>query len=441
MHRAIVFVTALLVSTVAAADNWPNWRGPSLDGVSPSKTAPLEWSESKNILWKVPLPSWAGSTPVIWDDRIFLLSPSPKTEGDPAVGRRLRQGGGQPHPGGPDVLLLCMSTQDGRTLWQRKLDSENLLWGKQNSASPSPVTDGKLVFALTGNGLLSAWTLDGEARWNVDLQKEYGEFRLHWGYASSPLLFDGMIVVQVLHGMHGGDASYLAAFEAQSGKLRWKVDRPTDAPLESPDAYTTPTVARTAGRTDIIVSGGDYVSGHDPRTGKERWRCFGLNPGGEGNYRICGSPLVVGDLIVVPSRVRPVLAVKADGEGDVSRTHVVWRLERGGPDVPSPVSDQRNVYFVNDRGQVTCVDVKSGSVVWGPERTTTGVVSASPVLADGKLYITNEAAVTTVLAAGQEFKVLATNKLDESYTLATPVIVDGRIYLRTGSNLYCIGEK
>lgn len=441
MHRVLVVLTSLAASTPAIADNWPNWRGPDLNGVSPSKSAPLEWSESSNVLWKVPLPSWAGSTPIVWGDRVFLLSPSKKSDGEPAVGRRLRQGGGQAHPGGPDVLLLCLSTQDGRTLWQRKLDDENLLWGKQNSASPSPVTDGKLVFCLTGNGRLSAWTLDGDARWSVDLQKEYGAFRLHWGYASSPLLFDDLLIVQVLHGMHGGDASYLAAFSAADGRPRWKVARPTDAPMESPDAYTTPTLCRAAGRTDLVISGGDYVSGHDPASGRERWRCFGLNPGGEGNYRVCGSPLVVGDLIIAPSRVRPVIAVKAGGAGDVSKTHVAWRLERGGPDVPTPVSDGRNVYFVNDRGQATCVDARSGSVVWGPERTAVGTVSASPVLADGKLYITNEAAVTTVLAAGDTFKLLATNKLDESYTLSSPVIVGGRIYLRTGSNLYCIGEK
>jgi outer membrane protein assembly factor BamB len=283
--------------------------------------------------------------------------------------------------------------------------------------------------------------MEGTALWQYDLQDQYGDFGLMWGYASSPLLHDGALYVEVLHGMHTDEPSYLIAFDAAKGAVLWRVERPTDAVGESPDAYTTPVVLEHGGQTQIVISGGDYITGHDPTTGKELWRAGGLNPGKEWNYRVIGSPIAINGMIYATSRRNPVLALRAGGTGDISRSHLAWKWEgAGAPDVPSAVSDGRYFYMADDRGRVTCLDAKTGETLWGPKRTGQGNVSASPVLADGKLYLINENAVTTVLAAGPEFKVLATNELDGGFTLSSPAIADGRIYLRTETHLYCIGR-
>ena len=191
-----------------------------------------------------------------------------------------------------------------------------------------------------------------------------------------------------------------------------------------------------------MISGGDYVTGHQPDTGKEIWRSGGLNPSQEGNYRVVGSPFAVEGIIYAPTRKRPLLALRAGGTGDITDSHLLWKWDGpGAPDVPTPACDGTYFYMVDDRGLVTCLDAKTGEVVWGPERTAQGTVSSSPILADDKLYITNEYAVTTVIAAGPAFKVLATNELDGSYTLSSPAVSDSQLFMRTGTHLYCIGTE
>jgi len=430
-------VMAWIVCTSAtlaqAGDDWPQWRGPTLDGVSHCTNLPTEWSENKNVVWKVPLPSWSAATPIVVSDRVFVMSPSQVTPGTADDDHR--------NAGGPEILLLCFRRSDGRRLWQRRLDDGNILYRKNNMASPSPVTDGTHVWALTGTGMLTAFDMDGKRRWCRDLQEQYGAFGLKYGYASSPLLHQNMIIVQVLHGTRTTGPSYVVAFDGANGEVVWHHQRRTDAQHECPDAYTTPTISTCNGRTDLIISGADYVTGHDPRSGREIWRAGGLNPDRSSIYRICSSPVPVGDLIIAPSRVKPLLAIRAGSTGNVTESHTVWRLTRGGPDVPTPVSNGKYLFVVNDKGFVSCVDVHSGEVIWGPQRTVRGTVSASPLLANGRLYITNESAITTVLDASPEFKVLATNRLDDSYTLSTPAISRGLIFVRTSTHLYCIGSS
>ncbi|HEY6228945.1 MAG TPA: PQQ-binding-like beta-propeller repeat protein, partial [Verrucomicrobiae bacterium] len=187
---------------------------------------------------------------------------------------------------------------------------------------------------------------------------------------------------------------------------------------------------------------GDYVTAHDADTGSEIWRAAGLNPRRNQNYRIISSVTVKDGMIFAPTRQRPLLALRAGGKGDVTESHLAWKYEEeGAPDVPSPLSDGTYFYMVADNGAVTCLEAKTGKRIWGPERTAVGTVSASPVLADGKIYITNEKAVTTIVAAGPEFKTIATNELDGSYTLSSPAIAGKNIFIRTSQSLYCIGEK
>jgi outer membrane protein assembly factor BamB len=435
-----------------AGQNWPQWRGPEGNGLSRATNLPATWSLEKNIVWKTPLPSWSGGTPIIWGDRIFVTSPSKPAANNPDAqtpGQGAgRQGfgrggyGGERDPGGPALLLICIARKDGTLLWQRELDQGNRVWNKQNASSPSPVTDGKHVWVVTGTGAVAAFTMDGTAVWKRNLQRDYGKFGQNWGYASSPLLYGGKLIIEVLQGFNTTDPSYLVAFDGLTGKAVWRRERPTDAVRESPDAYTTPALLAFGGKTQIVVSGGDYVTGHDPETGREIWRAGGLNPGKNANYRIVASPVVADGMIYAPSRRRPLLALRAGGVGDVTTSRFAWKWDdRGGPDVPTPVCDGKYFYMADDSGMVTCLDAKSGKLLWGPERTAPGTVDASPLLADGKLYITNESAVTTVLAAGPQFKVLATNALDGSYTLSSIAVSGRQLFLRTSTHLYCLGEK
>jgi outer membrane protein assembly factor BamB len=245
--------------------------------------------------------------------------------------------------------------------------------------------------------------------------------------------------VQVLHGMRTDDPSYLLRIDKATGKTVWRVERPTPARFESPDSYTTPALLRYGTSTEIVVTGGDVVTGHDPMTGKELWRANGLNPDNDGSYRIVASPVVHGDMIYAPSRERPLLALKAGGRGDITKSHVAWSFNNG-PDVPTPVSDGTYLYVVNDRGIMFCLDAKTGKEIYGRQRLKPGTYSGSPVLADGKIYLTNEDGLTSVIKAGPVFELIAENDFDD-YTLSSPAVSGGQIFFRTAKFLYAIGKK
>jgi outer membrane protein assembly factor BamB len=437
----------LLTLSALANENWPQWRGPEGNGLSDSKGLPTAWSTNKNIVWKTDLPSWSGATPIVWGDNIFVTSPSksdptekPKTDEERRGGGRFGGGGsyGVSDPGGSKLLLLCLSKKDGKVRWQHELDEGNQLFRKQNMTSPSPVTDGKHVWVVTGTTTVTAFDMDGNKKWSRNLRKDYGNLRLQWGYASSPLLLDGKLIIQVLQG-YGEGGSYVVAFDSLTGKELWKKDRPTDAIRESPDAYTTPALLIHEGKKQFVINGGDYVTGHDAETGSEIWRAAGLNPRRAQNYRIISSVTVKDGMIFAPTRQRPLLALRAGGKGDVTESQLLWKYEEeGAPDVPSPLCDGTFFYMVADNGAVTCLEAKTGKRVWGPERTAVGTVSASPILADGKIYILNEKAVTTVIAAGAEFKTIAANELDGSYTISSPAVAGKQIFIRTSQALYCV---
>ncbi len=416
MYR-IIRMTGLIaiLATPALAENWPQWRGPDLNGISHEKNLPVKWGREENIAWKLALPSRSGATPVIWGDRIFLNVADKD-----------------------DIFLWCVDRTRGTVIWKKFLTSGNYKINKQNMSSPSPVTDGTHVYIMTGNGILKAFDFAGNDNWTRDIQKDYGRFGLNWGYASSPLLFEDALYVEVLHGMKTRDPSYLLRIDKKTGKTVWRVERPTEAVRESPDAYTTPALLRYDGKTEIVVSGGDCVTGHDPATGKELWRGNGFNPQKDGAYRVIASPVVYDDVVYTPTRVRPLQAFRAGGRGDITETHRLWAFQNG-PDVPTPVTDGTLFYVVNDRGIVWCLDAKTGKEIWGPQRIQHGIYSASPVMADGKIYITNEDGVTTVFRAGPKFELLAENNLDE-YTLSSVAISGGQIFLRTEQALYCIGN-
>ncbi len=409
---------AVVVGAVAVphAENWPQWRGPSLNGVSGEKNLPVRWSKTENVTWKLALPSWSGSTPIVWGDRIFLNVAD-----------------------GNDLYLWCIDRTRGTQLWKQRLGSGNVRMEKQNMSSPSPSTDGRHVWVMTGTGILKAFDFDGKEIWARDIQKDYGRFGQEHGYGASPLLDGDALYVPVLHGSRTRDASYLLRIDAATGKTVWRVERPTQARYESPDSYTTPALLRYGNTTEIVLTGGDVVTGHDPATGKELWRASGLNPTNDGDYRIVASPVVYGEMIFAPTRERPMLALKAGGRGDVTRSHVLWSFGNG-PDVPTPVTDGSYLYVVNDRGILWVLDAKTGREVYGRQRLKYGSYSGSPVIADGKIYITNEDGLTIVAKAGPTFAVLAENDLDD-YALSSPAISEGQIFIRTSKFLYCIGNR
>jgi outer membrane protein assembly factor BamB len=245
--------------------------------------------------------------------------------------------------------------------------------------------------------------------------------------------------VQVLHGMKTDDPSYVLRIHKDTGKTLWRVERPTKAVSEGPDSYATPTVVKVGAGFEIVINGGDCVTGHDPATGKELWRGNGFNPDGRTDNRIIASPVAVDGIVYAPTRVRPLQAFRAGGRGDITRSHFVFAFQNG-PDVPTPVTDGKYFYSVTDNGVVYCLDAKTGAQVYGGIRIRSGTYSASPTMADGKIYITNEDGVTSVFKAGPQFEVLAENDMND-YTLSTIAVSDGQLFLRTQHALWAIGKR
>ena len=422
MKRLLMTSLSLAIAAVVtlSADNWPHWRGPAMNGTSTETGLPMKWSPDENITWKLPMPGRSGSTPIIWKETIFLN-----------IGTA---------DGSGDLELWALDRNTGKMLWKGPIAGGNHIERKQNMSSPSPVTNGETVWVMTGVGVLKAFDFKGKELWARDIQKDYGNFGLNWGYASSPLLHGGDLYVQVLHGMKTDDPSYLLRIDGKTGKSVWRMERPTKAIRESPDSYTTPALLQYGKQTEIVITGGDVVTGHDPATGKELWRMDGLNPSNDPFKRIIASPLVVGEIIIAPTRERPMLAIKAGGRGDVTGTHRLWSFDNG-PDVPTPTSDGKLIYTVTDRGVAYALDAQSGKIVYGPERLKTDSYSASPVLAEGKIYITSEnEGLTSVYRAGPKFELLAQNPLND-YCLSSPAISEGQIFIRTTGHLWAIGQR
>jgi outer membrane protein assembly factor BamB len=409
----------LALSLWATAAEWPQWRGPELNGTSPEKNLPLKWSDQENIAWKIPVTGRSGATPIVWGDYVFLMSADSDFIGN--------------------LEVWCIDRNKGEILWKRPLGGGNRRVNKANMISNSPVTDGKTVWVLTGTGILKAFDFKGTELWNRDIQQDYGRFGQNWGYASSPLLYDDSLYVQVLQGMRTQDPSYILRIENRTGKTLWRVERPSPAKGESPDAYTTPQIYKDAGHTELIITGGDVITGHDLATGKELWRRTGFNPTGRLDNRVIASALVYQGIVYAPTRVKPLLAFQLSDRPDGESPKEIFAFDHG-PDVPTPVCDGKLLYSVNDQGIIWALDAKTGADVYGGQRLKSATYSASPVLADGRLYITSEDGLTSVVKAGPQFELLAENQLN-GYTLSSPAVSEGQIFIRTDKFLYAIGKR
>ena len=417
----VIFLVILLtVVRTTVAENWPHWRGPNHNGISFETGLPVKWSKTENVLWRLPLPGPAGATPVVWEDRIFLTA----AEGD-------------------DLVLLCVST-DGDILWKRIVGSGNkVVRGDEgNSASPSPSTDGKHVWVFMSNGDLACYDFEGNEIWKSNLQKRYGEFNMFFVMASTPLLDGDRLYLQLIH----SNVWLVLALDKTTGSEIWKHERKSDAVGESEQSYASPFIYRDDQHKFLLVHGADYITAHNLDDGSEIWYCNGLNP--KDNYnrtlRFVASPVAAPGLIVVPSAKNgPVLGLKPGGKGNITKQKelYLWKRENNTPDVPSPLIHDGLVYLCRENGMLICMDAKTGEEVYQEpvyhEQKRDRRYRASPVYADGKIYLTARCGVVTVVKAGREFELLSLNDLEETIS-ASPVISNGKLYLRSFDALYAI---
>jgi outer membrane protein assembly factor BamB len=418
-RSALAVALPLLVAAagLAAADNWPQWRGPAGDGVSRETGLPTRWSEKENVAWKLPLPGQGGATPVVWGDRLFLTSQD-----------------------GDALVLLCVSTE-GKELWRKKLGAAV---GKShgdegNGASASPSTDGKHVWAFDGGGDLACFDLDGQEVWRFNAQDRYGKFKMQWGTHTSPLLDGDRLYLQLINS--GG--AHVICLNKDDGKEVWNVERKSDARAECKESYASSVMWRKGDDALLIVHGGDYTTAHRLTDGSEVWRVGGLNPADHYNptLRFVASPAASADLVVCPSAKHgPVVGVRPDASGlvEAGGKGELWRKPSATPDVSSPLICDGFVYLCGENGgPLICLDAKTGEEKYS-ERLHGARYRASPVAADGKIYLTARDGVVTVVKAGPKFEKLAENKLPDE-TAASPVVSGGRIYLRGFDALWAIG--
>jgi outer membrane protein assembly factor BamB len=411
---------------------WPQWRGPMGTGGAPDANPPVEWSESKNIRWKIALPGSGHSTPIVWGDRVFITAAVPN--GDPVEPRYDTAPG--THDGVPVTrhhrfVILAVSRHEGKILWQRTLHTELPYEGGHYTgslASASPVTDGEHLFAFFGSRGLYGLDLDGELQWKADL----GEMQTKHahGEGSSPALHGDTLVINWDH----EGKSFVIAFDKRTGKERWKVER------EEVTSWATPILVEQGGKLQVIISGTSRVRGYDLATGKVIWECGGLSA------NIVASPVAADGMVYAASSydTRAMLAIRLDGaKGDITGTaQVVWTRTRGTPYVPSPLLYGDSLYFLRHyQGILSRVNRKTGEERYGPFRLN-GIrnVYASPVGAANRIYITDREGTTLVLSHGDEPRMLALNRLNDSFS-ASAAVVGGELFLRGQQNLYCIAEE
>ena len=430
----------VLGCTPLHAENWPHWREPSATGVSAETGLPDRWSDTENVAWKSPVRGLGISSPIVWADTVFVTSqigrgarragnhPTLVQGGKPTdSGERALGNGAQADSGKISFLVTALSRIDGRRLWEYAIPAEGDLaevHDKHNLASSSPITDGRRVYAWFGTGQMVALDMTGKLIWSRHLGREYAPFDINWGHSSSPALFNDTLILPCYH----QPTAYLLALDAASGKTRWRVERGKDI-----NSYSTPLVVQSPGGPELILNSSDGMSGHNPSTGQLLWHIP------ETNRFPIPMPVSHDGTIYTTRGYRsgPYMAIRPGGKGDISKSHVLWRIDTGAPYVSSLVYDDGLLYMAGDVGVLSAIDAKTGTRVW--EERTGGVFTASPVAADGKIYLLSEDGQTIVLAAGKMPRVLARNRL-YARQLASPAISGGRLFIRTDDAVIAIGK-
>jgi len=429
---SVLVATIVLTAGLASAGDWAQWRGPNLNGSTDETNLPTEFSK-ENTAWKAALPGEAGSTPIVLGDKIFLTSR--KTKGE-------------------DLLGMCVSLKDGKTLWSKVLSS-----GKPAPrgaiASCSPASDGKSVYFLFGTGDLHATDLDGKVLWSRNLAKDFGPFAIRFGYSASPLLRKGRLYIPLLRtdkvwpytprGKEPHDKplkSLVLCLDAAGGKTIWSQVRYTDAKMDCRDTYITPMAVDVKDRTELIMCGGEFVTGHDIDTGKELWRWEYTKTRGV-FQRIVSCPVIVDGLVITNQALgRGTFALKPGGSGRIKHTDYAWKwVEDGSADVCSPLVYRGLVYVLAGdlrKKVITCLDPKTGKVKWQEKFKGKGPWRASPTGADGKVYCISKGGDYVVLAAGEKFKELHRSSLGAKKCMSSIVAAHGRLLIRTEKELICL---
>jgi outer membrane protein assembly factor BamB len=393
-----------LLSAGVRAEDWPQFRGPTGQGHSSEQGLPLDWSESRNVKWKAPVPGRGWSSPVVADGRVWL------TTSVKANGASLRA-----------VAYDAETGREAVNVEVFHLRSADLLNAKNSHASPTPVADGERVYVHFGAEGTAALTTSGEIVWKTRLP-----YQSQHGNGGSPMLYGDLLILSC----DGGDQAFVVALDKRTGKVRWKTWRrqPWD------QAYTTPLLIRV-GEQDQVVSVGAYrAAAYDPQTGKELWRVSYADGFSNVPRPVYGHGLVY---IATGFQQPTLMAVRADGSGDVTKTHVAWTLRRAAPLTPSPLIVGDEIYVVNDGGIATCLDAKTGDPLW--QQRLGGEYSASPVFVDGRIYFLNEEGTATAIAPGKAFVRLATASLDGA-TLASIAVADRSFFIRSDTHLYRIAK-
>ena len=420
---AIGLVALLSISPLSAA-NWPGWRGANGSGVTSERNLPTRWSDTENVRWKFALPDRGNSTPVIWGDKVFLTQPLEKEN---------------------QRTLLCLSRRDGKVLWQK-----SVTWDKPEEShdtnpycSGSPVTDGERIIVWYGSAGVFCYDLNGKELWRRDL----GPQTHGWGYGSSPLLHGSLCILY-----HGpAKPGFLVALDIKTGEIKWKTEEPalqkrarTDG-FRGRDAggvvgtFTSPLIVKAGARSELIMTYPQLMCAYDPATGKELWRCDGLNE------LVYASPVFADGLVIgMGGFFGSAIGVKPGGSGDVTQTARVWREERAKKNrCGSAVAHGNHVYLANMEGFVECIEAKTGTVHWSERLPAKGPKSeswSSMVLAGDLIYILNQSGDCTVMKASPKFEVVATNAVGNEMCNASVAVSNGDLFIRTHKHLWCIGE-
>lgn len=418
--RLFSFLMVVNLCLSANAENWPAWRGPRGDGTCTEQGLPTTWNETENVAWKVPLPERGNSTPIVWNDRVFVTQALEKE------GRR---------------TLMCFNRQDGRLLWQKGTEwkEKEATHGTNPMCSASPVTDGQRVVAWFGSAGLFCYDFQGNLLWKRDL----GMQRHIWGYGSSPVLRGELCF---LH-FGPGEQSFLIAVSNKTGETVWQHDEPinkegtSEAKFSNADYYgswSTPLICDIGGRTELIISFPFRVCAFDPATGKESWTCSGINP------LVYTSPIFADGIVVAMGGFGGMtVALKAGGSGDVTKDNRLWRHPRTKQRIGSGAIHNGLIFIHNDPGIAECFDLQTGTLVWEQRLTgkgSPGTNWSSVMIADGLCYTMTQGGDCFVFRAGPQFELVATNSLGE-HSNSSIVPSDGQLFLRTYKHLWCIGEK
>ncbi len=435
-HSALVALVLLTVSS-SYAGNWPHWRGPFFNGSTDEENLPTHWTTTENVVWSAPLAGAAAATPIVWEDRVFLSGIDAERDA---------------------LEARCVSRADGRLLWRQDVARGIAKDYRSNFASGSPVTDGEVVVFFYGSGDVVCFDLDGNRLWARNIQQDYGEFAFLWTFSSSPTLYDGKLYIQVLQrdvpvqGRGFDDRknqSYLLALSPKTGKTFWRHVRPSDAVGESREAFSTPVPFVFEGRSELLILGGDALTGHDPASGEELWRWGQWNPRRITHWRLVPSP-VAGDGVIlacVPKR-GPVFAIAAGQSGVLDEHAVVWESDptsKVSADVPTPAFYDGDFFIMNDiQRTLSRVDAQTGDVTWQLTMPGRGKYEASPLAADGKIYLVDffgEVAVVDAAGGTLINKVPMDDPLDDEVVRSSVVAAHGQLLIRTTRRLYCVGRN